>query len=686
MKFNWGHWHLLPGTAAVFPVAIVDVQVEPDALIITGYDRPIQGRWSYLDGATITARFSAPMPDVIRVQLTHFKGRRERKPAFDLNYSLANPAVSTGRDEQRAWLNSGSLSVIVPTQNEWRFSFERDGQPLTGSEPRAVGLFRQNDRTYIREQLSLQVGETVYGLGERFGPFVKNGQSIDIWNNDGGTDSEYAYKNIPFYLTSQGYGVLVNHPGRVSYEVASHHVQRVQFSVEDHSLDYYVFGGPTMKDALEQYTALSGRPALVPEWSLGLWLSTSFTTNYNEQDILANIDRMEQAGIPISVFHFDCFWMKELTWCSFLWDKRYFPDPEGMLRRIKSKGIKVCVWINPYIAEASPLFDEGSAEGYLLHTPEGDSYQVDHWQPGMAFVDFTNPRARAWYADKLKALISMGVDTFKTDFGERIPTRVRYFDETDPERMHNYYTYLYNQTVFELLREKKGAGEAVLFARSATTGSQKYPVHWGGDNSSTYPSMAETLRGGLSLGLGGFGYWSHDIGGFIGTAQPGLYKRWIAFGLLSSHSRLHGNESVRMPWLFDDEAVEVLRFFNRLKTHLMPYLVDVMHEAHEHGWPMLRAMILEFPDDPACRYLDTQYMLGPAVLVAPVFSADGMVSYYLPEGEWRHLLTGEITRGAGWRREKYDYFSLPLWVNTARSAPWDCLHEKSLDFQAWKTT
>jgi len=673
MKFNLGQWGLLPGVEAIYPVTVVDVQVEPDALVITGYDHTIRARWNYLHGTIITARFSSPMPNVIRVQLTHFKGRREQLPVFDLDYSLANSSAVIGRDECQAWLKTGDLSVIVPTEGEWRITFQRSGQTLTESESQAIGLFTHNGKTYLREQLSLQVGETVYGLGERFSAFIKNGQAIDTWNEDGGTNSEYAYKNVPFYLTSQGYGVLVNHPGRVSFEVGSHHVQRVQFSAEGHSLDYYLFGGPTMKAALEQYTALSGRPPVLPEWSFGLWLSTSFTTNYNEQEIFTNIEHMEELGIPIRVFHFDCFWMKELTWCSFLWDQRYFPDPEGMLRRIKAKGIKICLWINPYIAEASPLFAEGAARGYLLQTSDGDVYQVDDWQPGMGLVDFTNPEARAWYAGKLKTLLDMGVDAFKTDFGERIPTGVRYANGTNPERMHNYYTYLYNQTVFELLRREKGDGEAVVFSRSATCGSQKYPVHWGGDNSSTYPSMAETLRGGLSLGLSGFGYWSHDISGFIGTATPDLYKRWVAFGLLSSHSRLHGNDSVRMPWLYDDESGDVLRFFNQLKLHLMPYLLDVAQEAHDHGWPMMRAMILEFPDDPTCQYLDRQYMLGSALLVAPVFNPQGEVSYYLPEGEWRHLLTGETGRGLGWRKDNHDYFSLPLWVHVERGNPWDCL-------------
>ena len=676
MKFEIGRWTMPPGLEAIYPVSVQDVKLEADALVVTGYSAPGRTRGELIHGTVITARFTSPMPEVLRVELVHFKGRQPEWPAFDMDTSLSNPQVQTGKDEENAWLRAGSLEVRSATHGEWGFTFFRDGQPLTGSGPRDIGLFRKDGQTYLRERLSLAAGETVYGLGEHFGPLVKNGQSLDMWNEDGSTESEWAYKNVPFYLTSRGYGVLVNHPGRLAFEVASTHTTRVQFSVPGHSLEYYVFAGPTPKAALEQYTALAGRPALPPEWSFGLWLSTSFTTNYDEQSILANLERMEKEGIPVSVFHFDCYWMQGLTWTSFLWDRRSFPDPEGMLQRIKARGVRICVWINPYIAEASPLFAEGVAGSFLLQTPEGDVFQVDEWQPGLAYVDFTNPAACDWYASKLKGLLAMGVDCFKTDFGERIPTAVCYHDGSDPERMHNYYTYLYNRTVFETLRQVKGEGEAVVFARSATSGSQKFPLHWGGDNSSNYPSMAETLRGGLSFGLSGFGFWSHDISGFVGTATPDLYKRWTAFGLLSSHSRLHGNDSLRTPWNFDDESVKVLRFFATLKQQLMPYLLDAAREAHEHGWPMLRAMLLEFPDDPACRYLDMQYMLGPALLVAPIFSEIGEVAYYLPAGEWRALLTGDLVQGPGWRRESYDYFSLPLWVQVESGKRWACLNKK----------
>jgi alpha-D-xyloside xylohydrolase len=329
---------------------------------------------------------------------------------------------------------------------------------------------------------------------------------------------------------------------------------------------------------------------------------------------------------------------------------------------LKEYGLHICVWINPYIAQRSSLFEEAVQSGYLLKKPDGTIWQTDQWQAGMGIVDFSHPEARKWFQSKLRALLDMGVDTFKTDFGERIPTDVVYFDRSDPQRMHNYYTYLYNKTVFDALRDALGEKEAVVFARSATVGGQQLPVHWGGDSTATFESMAESLRGGLSLGLSGFGFWSHDIGGFEKTADADVYKRWIAFGLLSSHSRLHGNSSYRVPWDYDEEAVDVLRKFTKLKCSLMPYLYQAARQAHEHGTPMLRAMFIEFPDDPACTYLDCQYMLGESLLVAPIFRHDGSVDYYVPSGAWTNLLNGDVVQGPGWRREEHDFMSLPLLV------------------------
>jgi alpha-D-xyloside xylohydrolase len=332
-----------------------------------------------------------------------------------------------------------------------------------------------------------------------------------------------------------------------------------------------------------------------------------------------------------------------------------------MLTNLKNRGVRICVWINPYISQESALFDEGMEKGYFIRKIDGSVWQWDMWQPGMAIVDFTNPEACQWYGAKLKTLINMGVDCFKTDFGERIPIEnIKYYDGSDPVKMHNFYTYIYNKTVFETL---KAAGkETVVFARSATVGTQQFPVHWGGDCTADFSSMAESLRGGLSLGLCGFGFWSHDIGGFENTATADVYKRWLAFGMLSSHSRLHGSSTYRVPWLFDEEAVDVLRFFAKLKCRLMPYIYKTAVQATQTGLPSARAMFLEFPDDPVCKPLDNQYMLGDSLLVAPIFSSSGVAEYYLPAGEWYNLLTGQLENGGGFRREKHSYMSLPLYV------------------------
>lgn len=485
---------------------------------------------------------------------------------------------------------------------------------------------------------------------------------MDIWNEDGGTNTEQSYKNVPFYLSNKGYGVFVNHPERVSFEVASDMVNKVGFSVPGESLDYFLINGPTMKEVLVRYTDVTGKPSLPAPWTFGLWLSTSFTTNYDEATVNSFVDGMLERKIPLSVFHFDCFWMKDFNWCDFTWDSRVFPDPEGMLRRLHDKGLKVCVWINSYIGQESSMFREGVEGGYFLKRANGDVWQWDMWQPGLAIVDFTNPAACKWYSEKLEALMDMGVDCFKTDFGERIPTDCVYHDGSDPVKMHNYYTYLYNKTVYDVIQKKKGKGEAILFARSATVGGQKFPVHWGGDCWSDYESMEESLRGGLSLTSSGFGFWSHDIGGFESTSTPDVYKRWCAFGLLSTHSRLHGSTSYRVPWAYDEEAVDVVRFFSQLKCSLMPYLYRNAVETSRTGIPMMRSMALEFTEDRNCAYLATQYLLGDSLLVAPIFREDGMAEYYLPAGTWTNYLTGEEREGGRWYSEKHGYLSIPLYV------------------------
>lgn len=672
MKFSNGCWLQKEGCSCFAPQEVYFTKIEERKVTLLAPTIHIVTRGDTLGCINLTMEITSPAPDIFRVRTYHFKGAVVETPAFDLELTEELP-LEVEDDEEKIKITSGSMSLVI-TKKTWSMTYMRGNEVITKSAGKDLALMKMNfkgytydkgdgEDTYIRQMLSLSVGELVYGMGERFTPFVKNGQSVDIWNEDGGTSTEQSYKNIPFYITNKGYGVLVNHPERVSFEVATEMVTRTEFSVKGSYLDYFLINGPTMKEVLTRYTDLTGKPSLPAPWTFGLWLSTSFTTNYDEETVMSFVDGMLNRGIPLRTFHFDCFWMKEFHWSDFLWDSRVFPDPAGMLKRIKAKGLNICVWINPYIGQESYLFDEGMKNGYLIKRTNGQVWQWDAWQPGMAIVDFTNPAACKWFQDKLEVLLDMGVDCFKTDFGERIPTEnVAYSDGSDPVKMHNLYTYLYNKCVFDLLERKRGKGQAVLFARSATVGGQKFPVHWGGDCWSDYESMEESLHGGLSLLMSGFGFWAHDIGGFESTSTADVYKRWVAFGLLSSHSRLHGSSSYRVPWVYDEEAVDVVKFFTRLKASLMPYLYKTAMDTSRSGVPTMRSMVLEYTEDKTCHYVDKQYMLGDNLLVAPIFNDQSIAEYYLPKGTWTDFFTGEEKEGAGWITEKHGYLSIPLMV------------------------
>lgn len=672
MKFSNGCWLQKEGCTAFAPLEAYFTKVEETKVTIVAPSVHIVTRGDVLGNINFTLEITSPAPDIFRVRTYHHKSMIDADPSFELELTEELP-LAVEESDKDIKITSGGMTLLI-TKNPFSMTYLRGNEVITKSTGKDLAIMKtdwkglaydkgDHEETYIRQMLSLSVGELVYGMGEKFTPFVKNGQTVDVWNEDGGTSTEQSYKNIPFYLTNKGYGVLVNHPERVSFEVATEMITRTQFSVKGSYLDYFVINGPTMKEVLTRYTDLTGKPSLPAPWTFGLWLSTSFTTSYDEATVMNFIDGMLDRGIPLRTFHFDCYWMKEFHWCDFIWDDRVFPDPAGMLKRIKDKGLNICVWINPYIAQESYLYDEGAAKGYFIKRKDGRPWQWDMWQAGMAIVDFSNPEAYKWYQDKLEVLMDMGVDCFKTDFGERIPTEdVQFYNGADPEKMHNYYTYLYNKCVYELLERKRGKGEAVLFARSATVGGQKFPVHWGGDCWSDYESMEESIRGGLSLMMSGFGYWAHDIGGFENTSTADVYKRWVAFGLLSSHSRLHGSSSYRVPWVYDDEAVDVVRFFTKLKAQLMPYLYKTAIDTSKSGVPTMRSMVLEYTKDKTCHYVDKQYMLGDNLLVAPIFNEDSMAEYYLPKGTWTNFLTGEVVEGGTWINEKHSYLSIPLMV------------------------
>lgn len=683
MKVADGFWLSKKGYNVNYASQAYKVETTENSIKVLATPYTVMNRGMTLGGPNLEITYSSTSENIIKVHIDHYRGGLDNSPRYELNEDTGYTPVIE-RTEDKVTLTSGDTRVEIKIGDDWDVQFYYKDRHLTGGAWRATSIisesqFTANARmnlqeddeffnypqdahtTYLREQLKTDIGECIYGFGEKFTPFVKNGQTVETWNCDGGTCSDQSYKTVPFYISSKSYGVLVNSSDKVSFEVNSDTVSKVTFTVPGEELEYFIIGGENLEHVLENYTTLTGKPALPPAYTFGLWLSTSFTTSYDEKTVMSFIDGMKERKIPLQVFHFDCFWMKEYEWCNFEWDKDMFPDPKGLLDKLHNeKGLEVCVWINSYIGQQSKLFDIGKEKGYFIKNLDGSVFQSDMWQPGMAIVDFTNPEACEWFKGLLKKLFDMGVNNIKTDFGERIPTRdVVYYDGSDPIKMHNFYTYLYNECVFNVLKEYFGENKACLFARSATAGGQKFPVHWGGDCSGNYNSMAEVVRGCLSLCISGFGYTSHDMAGFEATATPDIYKRWAAFGMFSSHSRLHGNQSYRVPWLFDEESCDVLRFFTKLKGKLMPYLWAQAIKTHEVGVPVMRAMVIDFADDPTCLTLDRQYMFGDNILVAPILNDEGIAEYYVPEGKWTDIITGKVLEGGKWYKHKCSYFEIP---------------------------
>lgn len=683
MKVADGFWLSKKGYDVKYASQAYKVETTENSIKVLATPYTVKNRGMTLGGPNLEITYTSTSENVIKVHIDHYRGGLDNIPQFELNEDTGYVPVIT-RTEDTVEMVTGDTKLVIRTGEEWDVAYYYKDKYLTGGAWRSTSIitesqFTANARmnlqaddeffnypqdahtTYLREQLKTDIGECIYGFGEKFTPFVKNGQVVETWNNDGGTCSDQSYKNIPFYISSKSYGILVNSSDKVSFEVNSDTVSKVTFTIPGEQLEYFVIGGRNLEHVLENYTTLTGKPALPPAYSFGLWLSTSFTTSYDEETVNSFIDGMAERKIPLQVFHFDCFWMKEYEWCNFEWDKDMFPDPEGMLKRLHDKGLEICVWINSYIGQQSKLFDIGKERGYFIKNLDGSVFQADLWQPGMAIVDFTNPEACSWYKGLLKNLFDMGVNNIKTDFGERIPTKCQYYNGMDPIKMHNYYTYLYNKVIFEALEEYYGKDKACLFARSATVGGQKFPVHWGGDCYADYSAMSETLHGGLSLCSSGFGFFSHDMGGFEATAPADIYKRWCAFGCLSTHSRLHGSTSYRVPWAYDDEACDVLRHYVNLKGKLMPYLWAQANKTHITGIPMMRSMIVAFTDETACKYLDQQYMLGDNLCIVPVMNAAGTAEFYLPDcGTWTDIQSGETYEGGRYYTKTCDYFQTPV--------------------------
>jgi alpha-D-xyloside xylohydrolase len=514
--------------------------------------------------------------------------------------------------------------------------------------------------------------ECFAGTGERFAKMDLSGRTFQLENQDGqGVNNRRTYKNIPFYYSSRGYGVFAHTTAFTKFSLADQSTRSSQVVVEQPLLDIFLMAGETPERVLYNYRSLTGFPTLLPTWSYGIWMSRM--TYFSADEVNEICDRLRAEDYPCDVIHLDTGWFRTDWLCEWKFNEERFPDPKAFLKRLKDNGFRVSLWQLPYVAEGAIQLQEALENKYIAANKKrlngGSNFSSNDYA---GTIDFTSPKATEWYQNLLKNLLDMGVVCIKTDFGEDIHLDADY-ENMKPELLHNLYPLLYQKAAWEIT--KKVTGDGIAWSRSSWAGSQRYPLHWGGDAACSWDGMAGSLKGGLHFGLSGFGFWSHDVPGFHSVPDfmnsvisDDLYLRWTQFGVFSSHMRYHGT-SKREPYSYPGISDTIRRWF-KLRYALIPYLLEQSEKIIRSGYPMVRALLFHFPEDKLVWHIDDQYCFGDDFLVAPVMNAENRRDVYLPEGCWINFFTGIETTGPCWLKDfECPLDEMPVWLRKGASVP-----------------
>ncbi len=585
-------------------------------------------------------------PKTVRIRMNTGPDLQEDEPSLMLvnGFAPTDDSWEYSEIEGGHKYSSAYGSVVVRTF-PWHVEFyDAEGKLLTRTFHR-----RDNNETYtpvvpfcyvrrssdysrsVAASFTLSAGEKIFGFGESFKNFDKRGQKVVLWTDDSnGVQNETMYKPIPFFMSSRGYGMFIHTSSPVTCDVGRYYHPVNTLMVGDETLDLFVFLGKP-KDILDAYTDLTGKPQMPPLWSFGLWMSR--ITYFSEEDGRRVARLLRENRIPSDVIHFDTGWFETDWRCDYKFSKSRFDNPAQMIKDLDAQGFKICLWQLPYFVPKNELFPEILEKGLYVKNRKGNLPYED------AVLDFSNPQAVEWYQDKIAGLLEMGVGAIKVDFGEAAPADGIYSSGRTGFYEHNLYPLRYNKAVADITQ--KVTGETIIWARSTWAGSQRYPLHWGGDAANTNTAMAATLRAGLSIGLSGFTFWSHDIGGFVNRTPEDLYRRWLPFGMLTSHTRTHGAPP-KEPWEYNENFNDAFRLATEMKYKLMPYIYAQSKHAVENGLPMTRALFVEFPDDAGSWLVDDTYLFGSDMLVAPMLEEGTERDVYLPKGKWIDYQTGEV--------------------------------------------
>lgn len=596
-------------------------------------------------------------PGTFRIRIQTNKKSRANQPSEML---VNEPCVSTEWSQRKTaeghYVWEGSRGSLILHTHPWRLEFRDasdklltqtvhpcDGMSLQNINPLPFSIIRSAHslERQFAATFSLAPEEKIYGCGESFTRLDKRGQKITLWTKDAhGVQTQDMYKPIPFFMSNRGYGMFVHSSTPMTFDFGHDFDGATTLHVGDEVLDLFVFLG-SPKEILNEYTALTGRSPMPPLWSFGLWMSR--ITYKSEEETREVADTLRELKIPCDVIHLDTGWFETDWRCDYKFSESRFADPEKMIKDLQKQGFRVCLWQLPYFTPANPVYAKAIEEGYVVRGLHGNEIGED------AVLDFSNPEAVVWYKQLLAGLLKIGVAAIKADFGEAGPLQGLYASGKTGWHEHNLYPLRYNKAVSEITKDIHD--EHVIWARSAWAGSQRYPLHWGGDAENTDCGMAASLRGGLSLGLCGFSFWSHDIGGFVNKSPEALYRRWLPFGMLTSHSRCHGAPP-KEPWPYGTAFTDKFRRAVELKYRIMPYVYTQAQLSSSQGWPMLRPLWFEYPDDPGAWGIEDEYLFGQDMLVAPLMEEVLERNVYLPSGHWIDYQSGCVYSGGRYVRIK----------------------------------
>ncbi len=592
------------------------------------------------------------------VRLTLCEGFTPYEPESDMISPMERqpqPTLTVQEDETRLTLSNGWITAVID-KNEWNLAlsdgkgefyrqFGRDNHSYMPYEITPFGFLYDGEtgRRFASEAVCADAYESFYGLGEVFSDVDHRGRKYRLWNTNAlGVNTERMYKSIPLYYSSRGYGMFLHTSSAVQADFGADLSKAVHLLAEDDGLDCFIMRGENQRQLLAEYFALTGLPVVPPKWSFGLWISK---ISYRSREEVERVARqMRENDLPCDVIHVDTDWFAENWICDWQFEPERFPDVAGMIEQLHQNGYKLSLWQLPYVERGSishAVYDEAMEKGYFASMPDGD-IRFPH-----GLIDFSNPEAVRWYQQKLlKPLLEMGVDVIKADFGESAPPFFKYAG-VEGAKMHNLYALLYNQAAYEVTRDVKGEQNALIWARSAFAGSQRYPVHWGGDAGTDFGSLATSVKGCLNASISGIPFWSSDLGGFWFDTDPQLYIRWVQFGMFCSHARLHGFYT-REPWDYGGETVTLFRQIVKLRYRLLPYVYNQALAVRQEQTLMHQPLSYAYPDDLTARNVDTEYLFGSELLVAPVLTRDHQVRVYFPQGRWTDFFTGETHRGGQW--------------------------------------